>query len=69
MSKEYLDKIFKQLNNWDSQLIFTVVKMEENRLIFLDSEIFIFENKIQFKHYRGIWPENSSVELQKLKND
>ena len=52
VSKIDVDKILKKLNNWDSQLIFTVVKMEENRLIFLDSEIFIFENQIQFKHYR-----------------
>ena len=51
-SKNSLDEILSKLNNWDSDLIFTVDKMTENSLIFLESEIFISNNKIQFRHYR-----------------
>ena len=52
ISKNSLDKILSKLNNWDSDLFFTVDEMTENSLIFLKSKIFISNNKIHFRHYR-----------------
>ena len=50
--KDSTDQIFNKLNSWDPSLNFTIVKMVENSLIFLESEIFISNNSIEFKHYR-----------------
>ena len=44
ISKNALDDIITRLNNWDSELWFTVNKMTNNSLVFLESKIFIFEN-------------------------
>ena len=50
--KDSTDQIFNKLNSWDPSLNFTIVKMVENSLIFLESEIFISNNSIEFKYYR-----------------
>ena len=52
VTKDSVEEISTKINNWDSQLTFTVEKMTENKLIFLESEIFILDNQIQFKHFR-----------------
>ena len=44
-------KIFKKLNSWDKDLFFTYTNMTENSLIFLDCELFLEDEKIEFKHY------------------
>ena len=52
VSKDALEDILTRLNNWDPQLVFTVTEMAENSLVFSESEIYISENKVTFKHYR-----------------
>ena len=52
VSKDALENILTRLNNWDPQLVFTVTEMAENSLVFSESEIYISENKVNFKLFR-----------------
>ena len=47
--KNSIDQIFEKLNNFDHRLKFTIEKMQENKIQFLDCNIFIENSKIKFR--------------------
>ena len=45
-------KIYKKINSWNGNLFFIFERMSEDRLTFLNCEIFIKNNRIELKNYR-----------------
>ena len=49
--KDSITKIQNNINAWDKNLTFTVEKFENNEIKFLDSRIFIENDKIKFRKF------------------
>jgi GTP-sensing pleiotropic transcriptional regulator CodY len=52
MKNRSFNKIFQKINSWDKDLFFPSTNMNENSLKFLDCELFIINEKIEFNNYR-----------------
>ena len=65
IKKGSFNKIFEKINGWDHNLSFTSEKMVNNRLIFLDCELFIENDKIEFKNFRKCGNETIFSNYQK----
>jgi hypothetical protein len=53
IKKGSLAKVYKKINTWAGNLKFTYENMSENRLIFLDCELYLSQTTtIEFKNYR-----------------
>jgi hypothetical protein len=47
--KDSVNKIFEKINNFDHHLKFTIERMEQNKIQFLDCKIFIENSEIKFR--------------------
>ena len=48
------EKVYRQLNSWDSHLKLTIEEMTDSGLVFLDCRVFYSDGKLQFIKHRKL---------------